>query len=1214
MSTSDREVITYMADDDFDLPRWSNSVHTSHLSVHPIHSSAPSTQYSLYGQSAPLPQQQQLHHDSPRVSIPTSLTSSSSRIPARLPHSLDSDSQEQSSPSMLNLSRTASINTGARSRRQQLDDLERAYATDAPSSASATTPLQRQQIPNPFYPSSVAAYQVAASTTSSTPIDSYTYYPSSASTAPGSGGANSSTNTYSAASRRATNASPAMQHHSLQTNELDSYSQTNPSSSSLYSNTNYPDYSSQQTPLPSYSTHIKRETPDAEMRSSPYIPQQSQSTQAALYSSDHSYPSMDTHQLSVTAPTRPSSHSNPSSPFPHAHGQVSHSQYYSSPQVDQMVIEPPPRRRSVGFKRIRDVRELRPHVTSIPQGRRMDHTGNYVGPLRALTTEITSTFNICNKQFRYETSHNPRRVLTKPSRPVHNDGFDNEDYDYILYVNDFLGSEDGQRYLILDVLGQGTFGQVVKCQNVKTNEIVAVKVIKNKPAYFNQSMMEVTILQMLNNEYDPHDEHHILRLRDSFIHKNHLCLVFEQLSSNLYELIKQNQFQGLSTQLVKVFTAQLLDALIVLKEARLIHCDLKPENILLKSLQSPQIKVIDFGSACHERQTVYTYIQSRFYRSPEVLLGLPYNAAIDMWSLGCIAVELFLGLPLFPGTSEYNQITRIVDLLGLPPQHMLDHGKQVNQFFDRHIDAYGQVKYRLKSIEQYSRERNTQEQPGKQYFSHKSLPEIVRNAPMAPSRHAASTQRQAQEIERENNHRTAFIDFCQGLLNLNPLERWSPQQAKLHPFITGEKFTRPFNPNAIPPPTISTPSAATAADPKRPYGGLLPSQPKGTRAYTDAASYNQQLVQHQVYTAQAQAASQVQAAMRNPYVAQQVQQAYSDNANNNNSNSGSDYNNSARQVSHQQPSSTANLGMQFNNVGGTVGVSVPTSFTDPNPPPTSYFPSSRLRANTVNQMDIVPPAIARLQQMSNPDVTGIGRNALTPVMQRDDAIREWERRRQSGKAHVPAQPYPQLEFLQQQAELAAAGNINWSNSAAAARYLPSNLSYQSQPGTLADSERTNTSVRDAIMSSVRTAARPEANSSLSQAGIISAPPQAYATGNTSTTTTATGARYSTAYSQPPPAYETSSYENRSDGNTLYMPVQPQQYQPYPNNSSTTSTQQAPTSTRHNVQASSNLNQSFYNSGIVPSGQPFASQTSPSLPPQGLTKDARRISGMDVWQR
>jgi dual specificity protein kinase YAK1 len=116
-----------------------------------------------------------------------------------------------------------------------------------------------------------------------------------------------------------------------------------------------------------------------------------------------------------------------------------------------------------------------------------------------------------------------------------------------------------------------------------------------------------------------------------------------------------------------------------------------PEKIILCSLfvrlQSPQIKVIDFGSACHEKQTVYTYIQSRFYRSPEVLLGMSYNAGIDMWSLGCIAVELFLGLPLFPGTSEYNQLTRIVEMLGLPPNSMLNQGKQTHQFFDQ-IEVY----------------------------------------------------------------------------------------------------------------------------------------------------------------------------------------------------------------------------------------------------------------------------------------------------------------------------------------------------------------------------------------------------------------------------------------------------------------------------------------------------------------------------------------------
>ena len=86
----------------------------------------------------------------------------------------------------------------------------------------------------------------------------------------------------------------------------------------------------------------------------------------------------------------------------------------------------------------------------------------------------------------------------------------------------------------------------------------------------------------LNTKLDKNDDHHILRLKDTFIHRQHLCLVFELLSVNLYELIKQNQFRGLSTTLVRVFAQQLLNGLTLLNKARLIHCDLKPENILLK--------------------------------------------------------------------------------------------------------------------------------------------------------------------------------------------------------------------------------------------------------------------------------------------------------------------------------------------------------------------------------------------------------------------------------------------------------------------------------------------------------------------------------------------------------------------------------------------------------------------------------------------------------
>ncbi|KAL1589342.1 hypothetical protein WHR41_02112 [Cladosporium halotolerans] len=443
------------------------------------------------------------------------------------------------------------------------------------------------------------------------------------------------------------------------------------------------------------------------------------------------------------------------------------------------------------MRKCNNIAELEPRINSQPPFRRANPEGGFISPLQALTTHLPATYRICNPAFQYESSRNPRRVLTKPSKGVKNDGYDNEDSDYILYVNDILGSEETNhknRYLILDVLGQGTFGQVVKCQNLKTQEVVAVKVVKNKTAYFNQSMMEVSVLDLLNGRMDKNDDHHILRLKDTFIHKQHLCLVFELLSVNLYELIKQNQFRGLSTTLVRVFAQQLLNGLCLLNKAKLIHCDLKPENILLKNLESPIIKIIDFGSACDERQTVYTYIQSRFYRSPEVLLGLPYSAAIDMWSLGCIVVELFLGLPLFPGSSEYNQVSRITEMLGLPPTWMLEVGKQSGEFFEKVHDEFGRRNYRLKSMEQYSREHGTKEQPSKKYFSATRLPDIIRNYPMPRK------GMKQNEVEREMANREAFIDFVNGLLNINPLERWSPQQARTHPFITQQKYTGPFHP------------------------------------------------------------------------------------------------------------------------------------------------------------------------------------------------------------------------------------------------------------------------------------------------------------------------------------------------------------------------------------------------------------------------------------
>jgi len=283
--------------------------------------------------------------------------------------------------------------------------------------------------------------------------------------------------------------------------------------------------------------------------------------------------------------------------------------------------------------------------------------------LKKLTADLVDTYKLCNAEYQYNTDANPRRVLTQPSIPAHNNGNDNENYDYILYINDIIGEKDRQ-YLIVELFGKGTFGQVVRCKNLKTGEYVALKVIKNKPAYLNQSKIEVSILDMLNNYYDKNNEHHIVRVTDSFMFKNHLCIVFEELNKNLYEVLKQQNYYGLSTKLNCIYISQILDCLSLLSKARVIHCDLKPENILVDNNNSSLIKVIDFGSACYGNHLGGSYIQSRFYRSIEVLLGYPYTNAIDMWSLGCITAELFIGLPIFPGTSEYEQVQLIVNLLG----------------------------------------------------------------------------------------------------------------------------------------------------------------------------------------------------------------------------------------------------------------------------------------------------------------------------------------------------------------------------------------------------------------------------------------------------------------------------------------------------------------------------------------------------------------------
>eukprot|EP00127_Corallochytrium_limacisporum_P005164 Clim_evm4s200 gene=Clim_evmTU4s200 len=403
------------------------------------------------------------------------------------------------------------------------------------------------------------------------------------------------------------------------------------------------------------------------------------------------------------------------------------------------------------------------------------------------TVGLWEFYKSCNPQIHYGGSAKLRKYLTQPGKPANDNQYDNEEANLIVSVNDCL-TPDGTsfpKYRVAALLGQGTFGQVVRCRvqdredEAHQPKDVAVKVIKNKPAYYNQSLTEVKILQELSQIYDPENQHHLVRLLNHFIHREHLCLVFELLDMNLFELLKQNDFKGVSVNLIKYFMTQMLDALIVMKKAGIIHCDLKPENVLLTGLGSPSIKVVDFGSACYEGHTVYSYIQSRFYRSPEVIIGVPYSSAIDIWSLGCIAAELYLGLPIFPGSSEYDQLYRILEVTGPLPDHMLSQGMQTPKYY--HISqGYSCPVYTLKSADEYYQESREQQRVWKRYFEIHQLWDIE-----SPKIRPYENE---EDIDKQVEDRQVFADFLSQMLVLDSHQRWTPNQLIGHPFITGQSM------------------------------------------------------------------------------------------------------------------------------------------------------------------------------------------------------------------------------------------------------------------------------------------------------------------------------------------------------------------------------------------------------------------------------------------
>jgi serine/threonine-protein kinase PRP4 len=219
------------------------------------------------------------------------------------------------------------------------------------------------------------------------------------------------------------------------------------------------------------------------------------------------------------------------------------------------------------------------------------------------------------------------------------------------------------------------------------------------------SQKEMDFLRKVN-EADPQDKRHIIRLLGSFDHKGHLCIVFEHMSKNLRDLLKEEtNGHGLTLPAVRVYARQMFLGLQHLQNCQVIHLDLKPDNVLV-SADKKTIKLADFGTAVDKRDVIERteYLVSRFYRAPEIILGMDVGYPVDMWAVGCTVYELWTGKILFTGRSNNQMIKSFMDCLGWPSEKLLKKGLVNNildnfelgpplKFISREVDQYNKVSF-----------------------------------------------------------------------------------------------------------------------------------------------------------------------------------------------------------------------------------------------------------------------------------------------------------------------------------------------------------------------------------------------------------------------------------------------------------------------------------------------------------------------------------------
>ncbi|XVF35498.1 hypothetical protein REPUB_Repub18cG0150700 [Reevesia pubescens] len=355
------------------------------------------------------------------------------------------------------------------------------------------------------------------------------------------------------------------------------------------------------------------------------------------------------------------------------------------------------------------------------------------------------------------------RVTARRSSPPKRD--DDHEGHYVFN----LGENLTPRSKIASVVG--TFGRVLECWDRQTREYVAIKVVRSIRKYRDAAMVEVDILKHLAK--NDKGTSHCVQIRNWFDYRNHICIVFERLGPSLFDFLKRNKYCPFPVDLVREFGRQLLESVAYMHDLRLIHTDLKPENILLVSSEyvklpgckrsssdeshfrclpkSSAIKLIDFGSTAFDNQNHSTIVSTRHYRAPEIILGLGWSYPCDIWSVGCILIELCTGEALFQTHENLEHLAMMERVLGPIPEHMIQRA-------NRGAEKYFRGGSRL------------------------NWPEgtVSRESIRAVNKLDHLKNMVSQHVE---SSRYSLADLLEGLLKYDPSERLTARQALNHPFF-----------------------------------------------------------------------------------------------------------------------------------------------------------------------------------------------------------------------------------------------------------------------------------------------------------------------------------------------------------------------------------------------------------------------------------------------